>query len=234
MPMNRRELLKASVAGAAMLQHGRRAFAASPANIQAAIDASKVGAPINPMIFGGYMEPATTRVWAEMLPDRKFFNPIAETPAAVPPNPTTRRVAGEPFRPVGPAGTVEMDSAKAFVGKHSPRVKLALSEPCGIQQSGLRLHHGKSYVGRLWLAGDPGAKIVVRLVWGTGANESQTIALPVLTSAYRKFPLKFSASADSANARLEIVGTGSGTFHIGAVSLMPADNMQGFHAGQIQ
>ena len=28
------------------------------------------------MIFGGYMEPATTRVWSEMLADRKFANPI--------------------------------------------------------------------------------------------------------------------------------------------------------------
>ena len=77
MPMNRRELLKASVAGAAILEQGRQAFAAPPANIQVAIDAAKVGEPINPMIFGGYMEPATTRVWAEMLTDRKFANPIA-------------------------------------------------------------------------------------------------------------------------------------------------------------
>jgi alpha-L-arabinofuranosidase len=231
--MNRRELLLASMAGAAALNSGKT-FAASPANIQAAIDASRIGAPINPMIFGGYMEPATTRVWAEMLTDRKFLNPIADVPAAAPSNPIARRFAGEPFRPVGSAGTVEMDSVKAFVGAHSPRVKLAGSEPRGIQQSGLRLHNGKSYVGRVWLAGDTGAKIVVRLVWGTGANESQTIAIAPLTSAYRKFPLKFTALADSANARLEIVGTGSGTFYIGAASLMPADNIQGFHAGQIQ
>ena len=223
----------ASMAGAAAL-NGRKAFAASSAHIQAAIDASSVGAPINPMIFGGYMEPATTRVWAEMLTDRKFLSPIAELPARAPANPTTRRFAGEPFRPVGPAGTVDMDSVKAFVGTHSPRVKLGGSEPRGIQQSGLRLHNGKSYVGRVWLAGDPGATIVVRLVWGTGANESQTIAIAPLTTAYQKFPLRFTALSNSANARLEIVGTGSGTFHIGTVSLMPADNVQGFHAGMIR
>src|SRR5690348_9010886 len=201
MPMNRRELLLASMAGAATLNRGK-AFAASPANIQAAIDASKIGAPINPMIFGGYMEPATTRVWAEMLTDRKFLNPIADVPAAAPANPITRRFAGEPFRPVGPAGTVEMDSMKAFVGAHSPRVQLAGSEPRGIQQSGLRLHNGKSYVGRVWLAGDPGAKIVVRLVWGTGANESQTSAIAPLTSAYQKFSLKFTALARSEERRV--------------------------------
>src|SRR5579872_4244842 len=106
MPTNRRELLIASVAGAATLK-GRNAFAASPADIQAAIDASRVGAPINPMIFGGYMEPATTRIWAEMLTDRKFLSPITDAPAAALANPATRRFGGEPFRPVGPTGTVE-------------------------------------------------------------------------------------------------------------------------------
>ena len=39
---------------------------------------------------------------------------------------------------------------------------------------------------------------------------------------------------DSESARLEIVGTGSGGFHVGTASLMPADNLQGFHAGMIK
>ena len=30
------------------------------------------------------------------------------------------------------------------------------------------------------------------------------------------------------------MGTGSGAFHIGTASLMPADNVQGFHAGMIR
>ena len=45
-----------------------------------------------------------------------------------------------------------------------------------------------------------------------------------------KFPLHFQAQADSDNARLEISGTGDGSFHVGAVSLMPANNVQGFRA----
>jgi alpha-N-arabinofuranosidase len=145
-----------------------------------------------------------------------------------------RRFLGEPFRPVGPAGTVEMDIVRPFVGAHSPRVRLAASEPHGIQQSRLRLRHGKPYTGRVWLAGDPGAKVVVRLVWGPGPSDSQTVTIPALTSAYQKFALKFTAPVDSPDARLEIVGTGRGVFHIGAASLMPADNLQGFHAGMIR
>jgi alpha-N-arabinofuranosidase len=233
--MNRREFLAASAASAAVLQQRMTAFAAPGGNIQVAIDASKIGKPVNPMIFGGYMEPATTSVWAEMLSDRKFAKPVvAAAPGAEPAEGGFFRFRGEPFRPVGPAGTVEMDTVRPFVGKHSPRVKLDGSEPRGIQQSRLRLVHGKSYEGRVYLAGDPGAKVVVRLVWGPGPGDSQSIPAPALTSAYQKFPFKFTAAADSQDARLEILGTGSGGFHVGAVSLMPADNVQGFHSGMVR
>ena len=238
MQMNRRDLLKASVAGAAALKQGREAFAAAPANIEVAIDAAKAGEPINPMIFGGYLEPATTRVWSEMLSDRKFANAIVAASAAPQGGRGgpggMRRFGGDPFRPVGPADAVVMDTAKPFVNKHSPKVQLAGSEPRGIQASTLRVAKGKSYTGRVWLKGEPGAKVVIRLSWGPGASDSQTVAAPPLTAIYQKVPLKFTAGADSAEARLEIVGTGSGGFHIGAASLMPADNLQGFHGGMIK
>ena len=42
----------------------------------------QAGEPVTPLIFGGYMEPATTRVWAEMLTDRKFANPVTVRAAA--------------------------------------------------------------------------------------------------------------------------------------------------------
>ena len=45
--------------------------------------------------------------------------------------------------------------------------------------------------------------------------------------------MSFTAGGDSDDARLEIVGTGKGSFHIGAVSLMPADNLNGFRADLI-
>lgn len=179
------------------------------------------------------MEPATTRVWAEMLTDRKFANPIRSAEAP-PVNSIFSRFAGEPFKPMGPESGVEMDTVRPFVGQHSPRVTLAGSEPRGIQQSKLRVARGKRYVGRVYLAGDTGAKVVVRLVWGPGPNDSQTIAIPPLSRDYGKFPLEFIPMTDAEDARLEIEGTGSGTFHIGTVSLMPSDNEQGFHAGLLR
>jgi alpha-L-arabinofuranosidase len=233
MPMNRREFVALSIAEAAMLQPQMKALANSSGNIQARVDATKSGAPINPLIFGGYMEPATTQVWAEVLTDRKFANAITSAPTPVPANPFFRRFFGEPFKPVGPEGTVEMDTQRPYVGKHSPRIKLDSSEPHGIRQSRLRIGR-KAYEGRVILAGDPGTKITVRLTWGAGASDSQAMTIPSLTREYQKFPLKFSPAADSEEATLEILGTGTGVFHVGAVSLMPADNVQGFHPGMIR
>ena len=233
MTINRREFVVASVAGAAMASQRVRAFAAPQGTIQVAIDAAQIGSPVSPLVFGGYMEPATTRVWAEMLTDRKFAHPVTDAPLA-PANSFMRRFMGEPFRPVGPAGTVEMDTVYPFVGKHSPRVKVDGSEPRGIQQSRLRLGLGKSYDGRIYLAGEPSVKVVVRLVWGPGQQDAQTITVPPLSREYRKFPLRFTSSADTDQGRLEILATGTGSFHIGTVSLMAADNVQGFHAGMVK
>jgi alpha-N-arabinofuranosidase len=231
--MNRREFLAASVAGAALLQKGVTAFAEPSGSLNVSIDALKSGEPINPLIFGGYMEPATTQVWAEMLTDRKFANPVTDA-APAPASSPFRRILGEPFKPVGPPGTVEMDAVRPFAGKHSPRIELHGSEPCGIRQSKLRLGKGKTYVGRIYLAGDASAKVVVRLMWGAGSGESQTIHIPPLSREYKEFPLKFTPETDTVDALLEILGNGSGAFHIGAASLMPADNVEGFHSGMIR
>jgi alpha-L-arabinofuranosidase len=232
--MNRRDFIAASVAGAALLPHDIKAFASPTPNIQVVIDAASTGAPIHPMLFGGYMEPATTQVWSEILTDRKFANAITSAPTPAPTNPFFRRFAGEPFKPVGPEGVVDMDTHRPYVGKHSPRVKLHASEPRGIRQSKLRISGSKAYVGRVILAADPGTKVSVRFTWGHTPADSQTITLHALTRQYQKFPLKFAPTADTEEATLEILATGPGTLHIGAVSLMPGDNVQGFHPGEIR
>src|ERR1700677_305016 len=107
-----------------MLRPAVKTFAETAGAIQVKIDATRSGPPINPLIFGGYMEPATTQVWAEVLSDRKFANPVTSAATPPPANPFFRRFFGEPFKPVGPEGTIEMDTARPYVGKHRPRVQL--------------------------------------------------------------------------------------------------------------
>lgn len=203
--------------------------------LAAEIDATRKAQPISKLVFGGFMEPATTRVWAEMLYDRKFFFAINSKPT---PAPATggfgRRGPLRRWLPVGPDEFTVMDSKQAYVGEWSPRIQLDAAMPRGISQTGLSLRFGRNYTGRVVLAGVAGAKVDVSLVWGPKPEDRQTIRVPSLTANYAKFPLKFTAKADSTEGRFEIVATGSGALHIGAVSLMPADNISGFNAGMIR
>jgi alpha-N-arabinofuranosidase len=118
---------------------------------------------------------------------------------------------------------------KPYTGDHTPAIQLS-AEPHGIAQTGLALRNGKAYAGRIVLSGSPSAVVKVALIWGNNADDRQTVTIRSLGPQYRKFPLHFSARADTEDARIEITGTGRGALHIGTVSLMPADNMEGFRA----
>jgi len=205
----------------------------SPVNVT--IDASKTGAPISKYIYGQFLEHGgnivNEGVWAEMLEDRKFYNPITSKPPEQPAVPAwRRRMPLRYWAPVGGDDVVTMDANNSYTGDHTPLIKLSSGEAHGVRQTGLAVRKGKAYTGRIVLAGSPGTVVKVSLIWGKDAGDRQTVTVPTLGSAYRKFPLSFQAKGDSDDAQLEITATGTGSFHIGAVSLMPADNIEGFRA----
>ncbi len=70
--------------------------------------------------------------------------------------------------------------------------------------------------------------VKVTLIWGKEPADRQTINVHTIGVGHRKFPLRYTVAADTDNATLEITGTGTGSFHVGAVSLMPSDNIEGF------
>jgi alpha-L-arabinofuranosidase len=195
------------------------------------VDASKTRAPITKYVYGQFIEHLggiiNNGIWAEMLDDRKFYNPVVSQTQTINPVPG-RRGQLRRWTPVGPDEFITMDAGHPYVGDHTPLVKLHESDSRGIQQTGLSVRKGKDYAGHVMLACDSGAKVEVSLVWGTGASSRQTIALKEPAAAYEKYPITFTAGEDSDNARLEITGTGKGGLHIGAISLMPADNDRGF------
>jgi alpha-N-arabinofuranosidase len=202
--------------------------------VNATIDVSKTGPPISKYVYGQFLEHGgnivNEGVWAEMLGDRKFYYPVTSKPPEEPAAPAwRRRVPMRHWTPIG-GDVVTMDTDHPYVGEHTPLVKLSRTEAHGIQEAGLAVRKGKSYTGHVILAGAPGATVKVTLVWGAEGGDRQTVSLRDLGSAYRKFPLRFQAQGDSNDARLEITGTGIGSFHIGTVSLMPADNIEGFRA----
>ena len=202
--------------------------------VHASVDASMTGAPISKYIYGQFLEHiggiVNNNIWAEMLDDRKFYFPISSHPSDAPSGPAFRRTMLRHWMPIAADDFIIMDADHPYVGEHTPLVKLSQTEPHGIQQSGLVVRKGKSYTGRIVLAAAPGTTLKVSLIWGNEPNDRQAIVIGKLTPAYRTIALHFRAERDSDNAQLEIVGTGAGSYHIGAVSLMPADNVQGFRA----
>ncbi len=207
----------------------------SAQSVPVTIDSARTGQPITKLIFGGFMEPATTGVWAEMLSDRKFFNEInSNPPPAAGRGGFGMRGPLRRWMPVGADSFVVMDKKNPYVGEWTPLIRLEATMPHGISQSGIVLVGGRTYAGRVVLAGNPGVKVEVSLIWGPNAGDRQAITISTLTGSYAKFPLKFTPKVDSNEGRLEIVGTGSDSFHIGTVSLMPADNVSGFKAANIR
>jgi alpha-N-arabinofuranosidase len=191
-----------------------------------AIDASVTRAPISKYIYGQFIEHLGRciygGIWAEMIEDRKFFHPIGDTDS-----PWT--AAGEP-RSFG------MNRTTPFVGAQTPEIGMwGNGKRAGISQAGLALVARKAYTGRIVLAGESAAApIDVSLVWGNAPQERQTIVISAIDDAYRTSRLSFTAGATSAAGRLEITSRGKGAFRVGTVSLMPADNIEGFRPDVLQ
>src|ERR1035441_7378791 len=90
-------------------------------SVTAGIDATRTAQPIAKLVFGGFMEPATTRVWAEMLYDRKFLIEINSKPQPAAPSGGFGRRGPQPrWMPVGADESITMDSRDAYVGEWSP------------------------------------------------------------------------------------------------------------------
>jgi alpha-N-arabinofuranosidase len=222
-------LVSAALVCALLSGIGASGARAQAARVEATVHADSTHAPISPYLYGMFLEHiggiVNRGLWAEMLDDRKFFAPIGAVeslPTRPGPAPARRWTA------IGPISAISMDSARAFVGAHSPRIALAAAEPRGVRQAGLAVERGKSYVGRVVLAADGDARVTVSLVWGPGPNDRQTDTIDVLSHDYVTYPLTFAAGADAGDAQLEIAAVGDGSLHVGAVSLMPADNVGGF------
>jgi len=185
---------------------------------KAVIDVSQTGPPISKYIYGQFIEHLGhciyNGIWAEMLEDRKFFHPVGAEES--------------PWKVSGTPGCLAMSEKDPFVGAHTPQLELDGSEARGIVQGGLWVVAGKDYVGRVVLAGDATVgPVEITLSWGDGPTGGQTEVIKKVGAEFVTSPLKFTAGADSKDARLVIVARGKGTLRIGTVSLMPADNVKG-------
>ena len=233
--INRRDALHGTLTAGLVSAFPADGFAAAAPAVHSQIDAAQTGAPITKYMYGALIEHIggliNYSLWAELLDDRKFFYPVNTQPVPAGARPGSRG-PGRKWTPLGPESAVTMDKTSPYVGDHSPVVTLAGSSPLGLQQSGIALVQGKAYTGRIVIAGDPGTRVSVDLIWGPGAGDRQSVTVPV-GREWTTVPLKFTSRAGTADGRMEIAGSGTGSFRVGAVSLMPDDNVKGFRADTI-
>jgi alpha-N-arabinofuranosidase len=215
--------------------------------VRVRVDAAAVGAPISPYVYGQFIEHLGRCIygglWAEMLEDRKFFYPVTgEAPAWEMFTPGKPSWEGEghpyellvrsPWMILGDKKAVTMLREGAYTGEHSPRVALpGGGAAAGLMQERLGLRAGREYVGRIVLSAEASAPpIEVSLAWGSGASDRQTVTITDAGAGFATHALRFRSSGTTDNGRLEIVARGTGTLTVGAVSLMPVDNVLGWRA----
>jgi len=183
------------------------------------IHAQHTREPISPCLYGQFIEHMGRcihgGIWAEMLDDRKFFHSLHDD--------------ASPWQVIGNC-VVDMATHDPFVGRHAAQVHL-YGRPAGLVQPNLAVCEGRAYEGRVVLAGDATAgPIEIVLVWGGGPDGRQAVLIDDVPDDYTTFPLRFTARETTGEAGLVIAGSGTGSFRIGAVSIMPADNVHGMRA----
>ena len=210
-------------------------FAASPSVLKGTINTSEKFPAISPFMYGGFIEHIGNLInhslWSEVLDDRKFYYGVQEVAE---PFPTDRRAAmsyNRKWTAIGPISAITLDKTNAYVGEHSPSIKLS-ETPAGIAQSKLSFKGGKPYTGRIVISSDEDTEISISIISNPTKRDRQTVKVKS-SKGWNTVSFEISPNTSSTEARLEITGVGSGSFRVGAVSLMPADNIKGFRADTI-
>ncbi|WNH09226.1 hypothetical protein [Thalassobellus suaedae] len=202
--------------------------------IIAKINIENTREPISKYIYGMFLENLGNEdvgnivddgLWAELLDDRKFFYAVDDKDELIPIN---RKEKINQWKPVGYSKDILMDSLDSYVGKHSPKIMLNSKKETGILQSGIAVKATKNYTGRIILKGTPNVDVTVSFIFGDDSEDRETITFKNVSPDYTKYDFSFNSKKENPDATLKITAKGEGSFKIGAVSLMPADNIDGF------
>lgn len=229
--LSRRSLIKGSATLATAAWVSPAFTAGTPSGIRSTIYTQVTRPPISSFIYGGFIEHIGNLInhslWSETLDDRKFYYGVIERPEEKPENRRAAMAFMQKWVAVGPMSSISLDTETPYVGEHSPVVTLTGEKEQGMIQYGLALKSGIDYIGRIVLRGDSGQKITVRLSWGDGHSVSHAVTT---SKKWKTHHFTLNPDIDTTDARFEIVAKGKGSFAVGAVSLMPADNIKGFRA----
>jgi alpha-L-arabinofuranosidase len=182
---------------------------------------------VHPFIYGHFIEHLLeclyNGLWAEMLQNRKFAGHD---------QPPKGRVSAEQYGIVypwvaanrNPNVRYSHDNTIYYNGLQSQRIEIMAADgnAHGIAQGGLALRAGQRYDVRIVLSA-AGLAGPVRVALG-----QVTQLLPTVGPGWQTFSFSLAAQADDDAATFAITFDAPGKLWIGAVSLMPADNVQGW------
>jgi alpha-L-arabinofuranosidase len=206
---------------------------------QIKIDVNQTNAPIEKYIYGQFIEHMGKciygGIWAEMLEDRKFyfpvtyeFNPWATGEDKYWESGEFTFLNGSPWEVMGSENTVSMDAHTPYCGEHSVKVNVpGNGSAAGIKQARLAVEANKKYTGYAVFKGNKNVlPIIIQLKSQNGNVVSKEINQ--ISDNYEHYNFELIPDFDSNEITLEMFSTGSGEFHVGTISLMPADNIKGW------
>jgi alpha-L-arabinofuranosidase len=227
--LSRRQLLIGSSLVASSLS--LPAMALEKSSIKALVNAKTKRPKISPFIYGGFLEHIGSLInhslWSEVLDDRKFYYGVLEKPDEVPTDRRAARSYVNKWIAMGSMKAFSLDTKNTYVGEHSPSIKLSGSSS-GITQYNLALA-AKEYQGRLVLSSDVATTVTISLIWGDAKSDRVSVEIESSTDWQTK-TFSLSCPVETTSGRIEITAKGKGQLRLGAVSLMPEDNVQGFRA----
>ena len=182
------------------------------------INTSKRAEPMPVYIYGQFIEHLGRciygGIWAEMLEDRKFWYV-----------PGTRE---SPWKISGEKSLLTMDETGPFTGAHSPVLTSTGDKKAILLQENLGLKQNLEYNGHIVLKSTSGIqKVLVSLKWD---DKTETIELSDLTGTYSSYKLSYKSTSLVHDAVISVEPVGHGKVWVGAVSLMPSDNVEGFRS----
>lgn len=193
-------------------------------NTSLEIDVAKRSEPMPVYIYGQFIEHLGRciygGIWSEMVNDRKFWYKPGEKDS--------------PWMTDGDKKYFSVDTADPFTGSQTPVISCEEKVPVSLVQKGLGVRAGIDVNGHIVLKGSgKDLSLAVAISWGKKDNESVRTTITGISSAYKSYPLNFSVPVRSDDVTLTITPTGNGKIWIGTISLMPADNIEGFRADVI-
>ena len=201
--------------------------------------------PISPYVYGQFIEHLGRciygGIWAEMLEDRKFFYPVDGRQSGWEMH-AGRDVSWEghgipyeilkasPWQILGPAEAVAMSTEGPFTGEHDPVLSLDGSgEFQGIYHPRLGLEQGRAYAGHVILKVSGAVDAVeVALQWGDAVEDEAVAVLDAAGETFSRHAFALTSGGNTNKGRLVLRCKGQGSVRVGAVSLMPEDNVDGF------